>query len=73
MASGLEEFLAPSGLREIRPEAFRDCEDLKHAVLNWGLEALENGCRRHCIFKRSGIVEALLPGTLKEISYDTFS
>ena len=38
--SGLEEFVAPSGLREIEGGAFYGCKSLKQVVLNEGLEAL---------------------------------
>lgn len=38
--SGIEEFLAPSSLREIGQNAFENCKNLKHIALNEGLEKL---------------------------------
>lgn len=40
--SGLEEFVAPSELREIGGGTFCDCTNLKQVTLNKGLEALND-------------------------------
>lgn len=37
---GLEEFVAPPSLRTIGAGAFKQCRDLKRAVLNEGLEVV---------------------------------
>lgn len=41
--SGLEEFIAPQGLREIGDGAFYGCVRLKLVTLNEGLEVLKDG------------------------------
>lgn len=38
--SGLEEFIAPPGLKEIERGAFEDCKNLKRVVLNDELDTL---------------------------------
>lgn len=73
--SGIEELLAPPGLREIGQDAFAGCEDLRLVVLNEGLERLvaekewyDNGRYRNVydgIFGFSGVEEIVLPSTLK--------
>lgn len=40
--SGLEEFIAPQGLKTINGNAFYDCGFLKRVVLNEGLEELKD-------------------------------
>ena len=40
--SGLEEFVAPPGLKEIEGAIFLGCENLKRVQLNEGLEALND-------------------------------
>ena len=69
--SGLEEFVAPRGLREIGRSAFRGCARLRRAVLSEGVAVL--GDDTNCgVFQDSGIEDITLPDTLKELGRNTF-
>lgn len=69
MRSGLEEFDAPPGLKEILRWTFYECKNLKKVVLNEGLETLgDYNCRYNMLFWNSSIEEITLPSTLKEIN-----
>ena len=72
--SGLEEFVAPPGLREICGGAFAGCHKLKRVALNEGLLVLRDDDGPHYtgVFERTEIVEITLPSTLKEIGKFTF-
>ena len=74
--SGLEEFVAPSKLREIGPEAFWECTWLKRVTLNEGLEVMADKGKFgdiYGVFEHSGIKAITLPSTLKEIGRLAFS
>ena len=69
--SGLEEFIAPPGLKEIGDEAFKSCKSLKRVVLNEGLTTLPGGFNG--VFQWSGLEEITLPSTLEEIGNSCFA
>ena len=70
--SGLEEFVAPQGLKKICGAAFCGCKSLKRVVLNEGLKTLSDDDFSG-VFEKSGIEEIRLPSTLKKIDRCTFS
>lgn len=80
--SGITEFSAPPGLREIEDQAFSSCMSLKRVVLNEGLIRLGNKSSNvvkqnffdtgNGVFLLSALEEVVLPATLKEIGQDTF-
>lgn len=69
--SGLEKFVAPLGLKEIRYGAFCGCESLKRVVLNEGLETLSDHYSVE-VFEDSKIEEITLPSTLRKIGSNAF-
>ena len=68
----------PSSVRVVGLEAFRDCEQLRYAELNEGLEMLgekwNDGKEEHegIVFARSGIERIKISSTLKVIQAYTF-
>ena len=64
--SGLEEFQAPLGLKEINYSAFCDCKNLKRVLLNEGLTTLWRA------FQGTHIDELTVPSTLKEYNTQAF-
>ena len=73
--SGLKEFIAPPGLREIGDAVFWNCSNLKRVALNEGLEALDDqddDMNYGGTFSCSGIEEITLPSTLRRMSQMTF-
>lgn len=78
LGSGLEEVRLPSSVRVVGLGAFSNCEQLRYAELNEGLETLgekwNNGKeeREGIVFARSGIERIKISSTLKVIPSYTF-
>ena len=76
--TGLESVTIPSSVRVLRQSAFCNCQDLRTAVLEEGLEVLgtdeytRDGGRWFGVFEGSGLENVQLPSTLRRIEYDVF-
>lgn len=58
---------AARGLKCIGAGAFSKCRELRRALLNEGLETIGNGC-----FEFSGLEEATIPGSVRDIGRKAF-
>ena len=76
--SGLENIATPPSVRIISQSAFCECQNLRKAVLNEGLETLgtdeypDGEGRWRGVFDGSGLKRVKLPSTLRRIEYSAF-